>query len=198
MVAKRVADNPSSGPLNLMARRMNEENYKRNERLVNAAYHIIKNEQPFVSFERSIDLVWDLITTQMLHVGALQKADLLDWKERLVGFGSDGAAVMVGKHGGVAKLLRQDVPHLINIHCLGHGLELAALDTINAHEKMKRRRFKCVESEKVLQAACCILDPREWPKDAEALASYGREELLLLTNHFAQVLDRMGCDRDTA
>lgn len=44
----------------------------------------------------------------------------------------------MGKHGGVAKLLRQDVPHLINIHCLGHRLELAAFDTINAHEKMKR------------------------------------------------------------
>ncbi|KAL1248507.1 hypothetical protein QQF64_021825 [Cirrhinus molitorella] len=50
---------------------------------------------------------------------ALQKADLLDWKERLVGFGSDGAAVMVGRHGGVAQLLMQDVPHLNNIHCLG-------------------------------------------------------------------------------
>lgn len=45
---------------------------------------------------------------------------------------------MVGKHGGVTKLLKQDVPHLINIHCFGHGLELAALDAINAHEKMKQ------------------------------------------------------------
>lgn len=60
------------------------------------------------------------------------------------------------------------------------------------------RRFKCVESEKVLQAACCILDPREWPKNAEAVASYGSEELLLLINHFAQVLDHMGCDHYTA
>nr|XP_055030774.1 zinc finger protein 862-like [Misgurnus anguillicaudatus] len=72
-----------------------------------------------------------------LFVLLLQKADLLDWREQIVGFGSDGAAVMVGKHGGVATLMRQDVPHLIN-HCLGHGIELAALDTINAHEKMKR------------------------------------------------------------
>lgn len=62
-----------------------------------------------------------LLMTSCL-TSALQKADLLDWRERLVGFGSDGAAVMVGKHGGVAKLLRQDFPHLINIHCLGHGL----------------------------------------------------------------------------
>lgn len=61
-----------------------------------------------------------------------------------------------------------------------------------------QRRFKCVESEKVLQAACCILDPREWPKDAEALANHGSDELLLLTNHFAEVLDHMGCDRNTA
>lgn len=57
MVAKRVADNPSSSPLNLMARQINEENYKRIERLINTAYHIVKNEQPFVSFEWSIDLL---------------------------------------------------------------------------------------------------------------------------------------------
>lgn len=71
-------------------------------------------------------------------------------------------------------------------------------ELLNAVVSSLQRRFKCVESEKVLQAASCILDPREWPKDTGELASYGNEELLLLTNHFAQVLDRMGCDCDAA
>lgn len=42
MVANRVANNPSSGPLNLIARRMNEDNFKQIERLINTAYHTIK------------------------------------------------------------------------------------------------------------------------------------------------------------
>lgn len=69
---------------------------------------------------------------------ALQKAGLDDWKERTVGFGSDGAAVMVGRRGGMSTLLRQEIPHLVNIQCLGHGLELAAMDTINQHANMKK------------------------------------------------------------
>ncbi|KAJ8332554.1 hypothetical protein SKAU_G00423430 [Synaphobranchus kaupii] len=55
-----------------------------------------------------------------------------------MGFGSDGAAVMVGRRGGVSTLLRQEIPHLINIRCLGHGLELAAMETISQHANMKK------------------------------------------------------------
>lgn len=50
MAAKRVAENPSSDPLILMVRCMNREDYKHIERL-NTTYHMVKNEQPFVSFE---------------------------------------------------------------------------------------------------------------------------------------------------
>ena len=35
----------------------------------------------------------------------------------MVGFGADGASVMMGHKGGVAALLKADVPHLIDIHC---------------------------------------------------------------------------------
>ncbi|KAJ8332693.1 hypothetical protein SKAU_G00424820 [Synaphobranchus kaupii] len=72
---------------------------------------------------------------------ALEKVGLNDWKEKTVGFGSDGAAVMVGRRGrrgGVSTLLRQEIPHLINIRCLGHGLELAAMETISQHANMKK------------------------------------------------------------
>ncbi|KAJ8334021.1 hypothetical protein SKAU_G00413400 [Synaphobranchus kaupii] len=69
---------------------------------------------------------------------ALDKADLSQWKEKVVGLGSDGAAVMVGRLGGVTTLLRAEVPHLINIQCLAHGLELAAMDAMKDHERMRK------------------------------------------------------------
>ncbi|KAJ8349402.1 hypothetical protein SKAU_G00245320 [Synaphobranchus kaupii] len=69
---------------------------------------------------------------------ALDKADLSQWKEKVVGLGTDGAAVMVGRLGGVTTLLRAEVPHLINIQCLAHGLELAAMDAMKDHERMRK------------------------------------------------------------
>lgn len=50
-----------------------------------------------------------------------------NWKEKLTGFGADGASVNVGHKGGVSALLKKDVPHLLEIHCFPHRLELALL-----------------------------------------------------------------------
>lgn len=45
---------------------------------------------------------------------------------RLVGFGSDGASVMIGKHSGVATRMKNRQPILTSIHCMAHRLALAA------------------------------------------------------------------------
>ena len=45
---------------------------------------------------------------------------------RLVGFGSDGASVMIGKHSGVATRLKNKQPILTSIRCMAHRLALAA------------------------------------------------------------------------
>ena len=50
---------------------------------------------------------------------------ILEWKDKLVGIGADGASVNLRKKGGVAALLRQDIQYLIDFHCLPHRLELA-------------------------------------------------------------------------
>ena len=42
--------------------------------------------------------------------------------------GCDGASVNLGKKGGVSALLRQDVPDIIDFHCLPHRLELALME----------------------------------------------------------------------
>ena len=48
---------------------------------------------------------------------------------KLTGFASDGASVMMGKKGGVAALLRLTCPSLINIHCICHRLALSCTDS---------------------------------------------------------------------
>lgn len=55
---------------------------------------------------------------------------------RVLGQGSDGALVMVGRKAGVAEQLYQnDCPYLINIHCGAHRIALAALNVSKAvHE----------------------------------------------------------------
>ena len=67
----------------------------------------------------------------------LQSVGLQDWQGKTVGFGSDGAAVMIGAKSGVATRLRNDsIPWLVNIQCLAHGLELAAMDVLKSHPVM--------------------------------------------------------------
>ena len=51
-----------------------------------------------------------------------------DYKDRLIGFMSDGASVNFGKRGGLLAKLRIDMPWIIGIHCANHGLELAVKD----------------------------------------------------------------------
>ena len=47
-------------------------------------------------------------------------------KRQLIGYASDGAAVMMGKKGGLGKLLEGYVNHkLVSVHCLAHRLHLA-------------------------------------------------------------------------
>ncbi|KAM4551083.1 uncharacterized protein C17orf113-like [Odontesthes bonariensis] len=47
---------------------------------------------------------------------------------RVIGLGSDGASVMMGRHGGVGALLKQANPFSIQVHCVAHRAALAALD----------------------------------------------------------------------
>ena len=63
----------------------------------------------------------------------LLKRGWTDWKEKTVGVGADGASVMMGHKGGVAALLKVDIPHLIEIHCVAHRLQLSVLDAIRDH-----------------------------------------------------------------
>ncbi|XP_033758057.1 zinc finger protein 862-like [Pecten maximus] len=52
------------------------------------------------------------------------------FKSKLVGCNFDGAAVMMGKKGGVAAKVKERVPHAVAIHCVAHNLELAVLESV--------------------------------------------------------------------
>lgn len=66
----------------------------------------------------------------------MAKAGLSQWKEKIVGFGSDGAAVMIGRKGGVTALMKEEIPYLVDIHCLAHKLELGALDGLKSNPQL--------------------------------------------------------------
>ena len=46
----------------------------------------------------------------------------------IVGFGSDGAKVMIGCHNGMNTRLKRDINHVFAIHCVAHRLTLASAD----------------------------------------------------------------------
>lgn len=60
--------------------------------------------------------------------GAFTNVGIHQWKEKLVRMGADGASVNVGKKGRVVALLRRDIHHVIDFHCLPHQLEWALLE----------------------------------------------------------------------
>ena len=50
---------------------------------------------------------------------------------KMMDFGTDGAAVMTGKHNGVAARFKQRQPLLTSVHCVCHHLALAAAQAGN-------------------------------------------------------------------
>ncbi|KAJ8391924.1 hypothetical protein AAFF_G00083950 [Aldrovandia affinis] len=69
---------------------------------------------------------------------------------------------------------------------------------LDAVIKSMGSRFKDLENDKILQAATRLVDPREWPAEEADLASYGADHFRVITDHFADILDWVGCDRGQA
>ena len=44
---------------------------------------------------------------------------------------------MLGKHQGVATSLKKDVPHVVEVHCVTHRLELGILDALKEEKQLK-------------------------------------------------------------
>ena len=61
-----------------------------------------------------------------------------DFTSKLVGLGCDGAAVMLGNKKGLAALLQQSQPALVEVHCFAHRLELGFKDTVKKSNLYKK------------------------------------------------------------
>ncbi|XP_033977285.1 zinc finger protein 862-like [Trematomus bernacchii] len=54
----------------------------------------------------------------------------------VIGLGSDGASVMMGKRAGVGALLKRESAFCIQVHCVAHRVALAALDAAKAVDQV--------------------------------------------------------------
>ena len=61
---------------------------------------------------------------QALDRAMVNCAGQREWRQKVVAIGTDGASVNMGKNNGVIQRLRNDIPHLVGIHCMAHILEL--------------------------------------------------------------------------
>lgn len=80
------------------------------------------NDKAFTAFCGILAGLNQIVDNCFLELG------VKDWKQSTIGFGADGASVNLGKRQGVASLLKREVSHLIDIHCLPHRLELSILE----------------------------------------------------------------------
>ena len=110
------------------------------KQLVVFVRYIFKGK-PYTSFLEMVDLgngKASTITQSLLSV--LRRCEIPITS--VFGFGSDGAAVMVGRRSGVAAQLKEHNPEIVSLHCGAHRLALASsqaaqhvpyLKTFDAH-----------------------------------------------------------------
>ena len=76
---------------------------------------------------------------EIIEKALLQFCDMAGIEMRKVmGFGSDSAAVMVGRVSSVSTRLRVHNPVMINIHCVAHRLALAAANASDSIPYLKK------------------------------------------------------------
>ena len=56
---------------------------------------------------------------------------------KLLGFGSDGASVMIGRHKGVATRIKERSPHCVSVHCMAHRFNLCTSQASNGIPYLK-------------------------------------------------------------
>ena len=108
------------------------------EQLIIYIKYLNAGYEPVTAFVGIVEITAGDATTIHTALTTFLFDDLQLDREKLVGFGSDGAAVMTGKSNGVAAKLRQQVsPQIINIHCVAHRLALAVGQSSNKIMKVK-------------------------------------------------------------
>lgn len=100
-------------------------------KFLNVYFQILKSYIPVVVFygliEASSDVTANGFYTTISNAFQSEPRDFSNYvKHNLVGYASDGEAVMAGQHDGLISNFRQNSNKFIySIHCMAHRLELA-------------------------------------------------------------------------
>ncbi len=62
---------------------------------------------------------------------------LPEWKDKVIGAGSDGASVNIGVKNSVSTLIRAEHPYILTIHCVAHRLEIGVLRALKENKHLK-------------------------------------------------------------
>ena len=104
-------------------------------------FKTIEYHKPTVYFYRILGVKSEkAIDLKKLIFDAFEEDGILGiMKERLIGFTSDGASVMIGKHNGLGTLISQEVTNKLFItHCMAHKLELAIGHAFDKIQKFRK------------------------------------------------------------
>ena len=74
------------------------------------------------------------MTEEILKEAKIRKIQM----HKVMGIGTDGAAVMTGQDKGVYRRLKEINPHMININCMAHRLALCTAQAASTVPAMKR------------------------------------------------------------
>lgn len=85
--------------------------------------------ESFLDFQHAQDLDAKGLSDKIIQ--CLEKYGL-NYKENLIGQGYDGAAVMSGKHLGVAARIQAEAKQVFYVHCNAHCLNLVLVDTVKS------------------------------------------------------------------
>ena len=82
----------------------------------------------------------DAATISGAILRALERLLGESFKSKMVGMGTDGASVMLGKKSGVVARIREilERPFILGIHCSGHKVELAYKDAVKDQNLYKK------------------------------------------------------------
>ena len=100
-------------------------------------------------------------------------------------FGSDGAAVMVGRRNSVATNLTDRIPHLVAIHCVAHSLALA---TAHASDCIKKYSITLQTIYYFFQNSSVRMAHLQW----ETIASNSRSLNMFVGFHMGKLFQLLG------
>ena len=109
------------------------------------ARYLGRDRKVCTSFIGMIEVADGASRTILVALQLLCDREHLDIQNKLVAFGSDRAAVMIGARSGVATLLKHICPWMISNHCVAHRLALAAGQA--AEEVAYIKKFKAILSQ---------------------------------------------------